>query len=70
MSTNENAPASCIGMDEPLFVSEVSLHSLSEAKFANVTYEEVESSGPAVTPLGFPSPRGQKLLIHRLYLWR
>lgn len=68
MLTNKNAPASCIGMDEPLFVSEVSLHSLSEAKFANVTYEEVESSGPAVTPLGFPAPRGKKLLIHRLLL--
>lgn len=34
------------------------LRRLAMAKFATVTYSEVESSGPAASPLGFPAPHG------------
>ena len=46
----------------PHLVSENSyseLRRLAKAKFASVTYSEVESSGPAVSPLGFPAPHGK-----------
>lgn len=44
----------------------VDVSSLPCAKFASVTYREVELSGPAASPLGFPAPHGKfsvKLLI-------
>jgi hypothetical protein len=51
--------------DEPSLVCETSaeLGRLAEAKFAGVTYHEVESSGPAAAPLGFPAPKGKSCCI-------
>ena len=30
------------------------------AKFATISYSEIESHGPAASPLGFPAPIGKK----------
>ena len=45
----------------PLLVEEKSanLSTLAKAKFASVKYDEVEASGPAAAPLGFPAPHGE-----------
>ena len=45
----------------PPLISEISsqLRYLSKSRFATATYSEVESSGPASSPLGFPAPRGE-----------
>lgn len=47
--------------DVPPLVGEKSadLSTLAKAKFASVKYDEVEASGPAAAPLGFPAPHGE-----------
>lgn len=55
--------------DVPPLILEKSteLCSLADAKFARVTYDEVESSGPAAAPLGFPAPRGKRIFINLMF---
>jgi hypothetical protein len=57
--------------DVPSLIFEKSTNNLSRlasAKFASVTYDEVESSGPAAASLGFPAPRGKRMSMKRLHM--